>query len=233
MRGRGIRDNRVQQSPWTALDIVRVSERTLETDVPVVSTCRSASSSPSSWRPWRVRRASARSTSTGWRRASPRRLVRVRVRVRVRVGVGVKARAGVRVTVSVRVRVGVRVGVRPTVGDELGAEAAQEEALHAVLSDDGRDRRHVGERDLGRLLLGLDHADRVGDDVRNGLVRGKVRVRIRVRVRSGSGLGKTVREDPAQDRMAVRTDEQRPMKALRTMVMTTLSLEGAGILASR
>ena len=233
MRGRGIRDNRVQQSPWTALDIVRVSERTLETDVPVVSTCRSASSSPSSWRPWRARRASARSTSTGWRRASPRRLVRVRVRVRVRVGVGVKARAGVRVRVSVRVRVGVRVGVRPTVGDELGAEAAQEEALHAVLSDDGRDRRHVGERDLGRLLLGLDHADRVGDDVRNGLVRGKVRVRIRVRVRSGSGLGKTVREDPAQDRMAVRTDEQRPMKALRTMVITTLSLEGAGILASR
>ena len=61
----------------------------------------------------------------------------------------------------------------------------------------------------------------------------KVRVRIRVRVRSGSGLGKTVREDPAQDRVAVRTDEQRPMKALRTMVITTLSLEGAGILASR
>ena len=157
VRGSGIRDN--NNSPWTALDIVRVSKRTLETIVPVVSTCRSASSSPSSWRPWRARRASARSTSTGWRRASPRRLVRVRVEVRVGVRVGVRVR--------------VRVGVRPTVGDELGAEAAQEEALHAVLGDDGRDRRHVGERDLGRLLLGLDDADRVGDDVRNGLVRGK------------------------------------------------------------
>ena len=93
VRGSGIRDN--NNSPWTTLDIVRVSKRTLETIVPVVSTCRSASSSPSSWRPWRARRASARSTSTGWRRASPRRLVRVRVRVRVRVGVGVKARVRV------------------------------------------------------------------------------------------------------------------------------------------
>ena len=64
-------------------------------------------------------------------------------------------------------------------------------------------------------------------------IKVRVRIRVRVRVRSGSGLGKTVREDPAQDRMAVRTDEQRPMKALRTMVITTLSLEGAGILASR
>merc|ERR1712106_1117695 len=58
--------------------------------------------------------------------------------------------------------------VLPQVGEELGAEAAQEEALHAVLGDDGRDRRHVRERNLGRLLLRLDDADRVGDDVRDG-----------------------------------------------------------------